>query len=473
MKVAALFLGPAGVGLIGILTNLMTTANSISGVGVGTVGTRQIAEAASLEDLRKVFVVRRALLWLTLFLAGIGGLLFFLLRNILAAKILNAPELAGELAWLSIGVTLSVASASQNALLNGMRRISDIARVSIGSAILSTVAAITAVWCFGESAIVVFVVSAPIATFVLGHWFVSRLPKVPEFRMRCREMFSQWRAMLSMGIAFMVAGLAGTLGQLIVRAIIHHELGVNALGHFQAAWAISMTYIGFVLGAMGTDYYPRLTAAIKDPVAVNRLVNEQMEVAILLAAPVLIGMLAAAPLVIPVLYSAKFEDAVWVLRWQVLGDMLKIASWPLGFILLAAGAAKTVMITEWVVVGVFCALTYLLLPVIGIAATGIGFFVMYVSHLSLMWILAVRRTGFVWRSEVKRYALFLLACGLIINALAIISDWVAASVGIVLAVWWSGFGLVRLAHAGELRGWIGKLALLAKSVMAKFGVMGE
>ena len=368
---------------------------------------------------------------------------------------------------------MSVASASQNALLNGMRRISDIARVSIGSAILSTVAAITAVWCFGESAIVVFVVSAPIATFVLGHWFVSRLPKVPEFRMRCREMFSQWRAMLSMGIAFMVAGLAGTLGQLIVRAIIHHELGVNALGHFQAAWAISMTYIGFVLGAMGTDYYPRLTAAIKDPVAVNRLVNEQMEVAILLAAPVLIGMLAAAPLVIPVLYSAKFEDAVWVLRWQVLGDMLKIASWPLGFILLAAGAAKTVMITEWVVVGVFCALTYLLLPVIGIAATGIGFFVMYVSHLSLMWILAVRRTGFVWRSEVKRYALFLLACGLIINALAIISDWVAASVGIVLAVWWSGFGLVRLAHAGELRGWIGKLALLAKSVMAKFGVMGE
>ena len=69
--------------------------------------------------------------------------------------------------------------------------------------------------------------------------------------------------------------------------MIQQKLSAESLGYFQAAWAISMTYIGFVLSAMGTDYYPRLTQTIHDRIKVNRLVNEQTEVAILLAGPVL------------------------------------------------------------------------------------------------------------------------------------------------------------------------------------------
>jgi len=67
-----------------------------------------------------------------------------------------------------------------------------------------------------------------------------------------------------------------------------------------------MTYLGFVLGAMATDYYPRLTAAISDTATATRLVNEQTEVALLLCAPVLLAMLGLAPWVIHLLYSAEF-----------------------------------------------------------------------------------------------------------------------------------------------------------------------
>ncbi len=84
-----------------------------------------------------------------------------------------------------------------------------------------------------------------------------------------------------------------------------------------------MTYIGFVLGAMGTDYYPRLTAVIHDHTSVNRIVNEQTEVALLLATPVLLAMLGLAPWVITLLYSDQFGEAVETLRWQVLGDLFE------------------------------------------------------------------------------------------------------------------------------------------------------
>ena len=102
-----------------------------------------------------------------------------------------------------------------------------------------------------------------------------------------------------------------------------------------------MTYLGFVLGAMGTDYYPRLSACIHDPAAACRLVNEQTEVALLLTAPALIALLAVSPWLIPLLYTAEFAPAVGILHFQLLGDLLKVMSWPLGFVILAAGAGRT------------------------------------------------------------------------------------------------------------------------------------
>ena len=110
---------------------------------------------------------------------------------------------------------------------------------------------------------------------------------------------------------------------------------MDASGYFQAAWLISMTYIGFVLGAMATDYLPRLTETISDKVRTRSLVNEQTEMALLMAAPVLLMMMIAAPLIIEVLYSRSFMPAVEVLRWQVIGDVFKIIGWPMGFIVLA------------------------------------------------------------------------------------------------------------------------------------------
>ena len=42
IKVAAVLFGPSGVGLIGLLTNLASTASAVAGLGFGNVGTRQI-----------------------------------------------------------------------------------------------------------------------------------------------------------------------------------------------------------------------------------------------------------------------------------------------------------------------------------------------------------------------------------------------------------------------------------------------
>lgn len=468
-----MLLGPAGVGMIGLLQTLMATGSTVSAMGFGTVGTRQIAEAVGDDDAAAVAAARRALFWGTLGLAMLGAGAFWWLRDVLALRVLGDASQGAAVGWLALGVALTVASGSQGALLNGLRRIGDIARVSVLSAVLSTAVGVAALWLWGERGLLAFVLAGPLTSFVLGHWYVSRLPRIEGPQTSLSQLAAQWKTLAKLGTAFMVAGLAVTLGQLAVRVLIQRELGMEALGQFQAAWAISMTYVGFVLTAMGTDYYPRLTALIKDPAAVNKLVNEQTEVALLLAGPLFIAMLGLAPWVIHLLYSSEFAEAANVLRWQVLGDILKVVSWPLGFVILAAGAGRTFMLTESLAIVVFVGLTWVGMPLMGIQATGVAFVGMYMLLLPVLFLLARCRTGFAWQQRVVWQGVVLLALAVAVLVASAWAQWLGASLGVLVAAALGVQALARLGRMADLGGQLGRVAAMGQKLMEKTGLWRE
>lgn len=410
IKFVAVLLGPAGIGLMSLYISLMATATAVAAIGIGTIGTRQVAQAVSQDDEQALAVVRRAMFWGTLLLAGAGALVVWSLREVLAINVLNGAEHATLVGWLSVGVALSVAGASQGALLQGMRRIGDMARLSVLGALFNTVLGVAFLWQWGYAGLVAYVLVGPLMSFLLGHWYVSRLPKVASSTIALQEIMHQWKILLCLGIPFMGAGLVGALVQLWIRVEVGNTLGSESLGHFQAASMISMQYIGFVLAAMGADYYPRLTGVIHDSQAATRLVNEQTEIALLLSAPVFIAMIGLAPWVIQLLYSYEFSPAVQVLRWQILGDVLKVVSWPLGFVMLAAGAGKTFFWTESLVLVLMGSLISVFLSVAGLQITGIAFLVCYFIYLPLVYLIAKHRIGFQWTKTVIKLFIYTFFC---------------------------------------------------------------
>lgn len=399
-KVLAVLLGPAGMGLVGLYSALMATAATVASMGVGTVGARQIAEAIGKEDAHALAVARRAMFWGTLMLASAAGLVVWSLREVLAVRVLGSAEHAGVVGWLALGVALSVAGASQGALIQGMRRIGDMARLSVYGAVLNTMFGISLLLQWGSAALWAFMLVIPVVNFVLGHMYVARLPKAQPGCITIQEMAAQWKTLTRLGLAFMGASLVQSLVGLWIRVIVSDGLGLEAVGHYQAASSISAQYIGFVLGAMAADYYPRLTSVINDKAAASRLVNEQTEIALLLSAPIFIAMIGLAPWVIHLLYSAAFTPAVDVLRWQILGDVLKVASWPLGFIILASGDGKSFFWSDTTALLLMGGLTAWLLPYFGLQSVGIAFFLMYVFYLPLVWLLAKKRIHFAWPATV-------------------------------------------------------------------------
>ena len=457
-KALAVLLGPSGVGLVALLVTLMTTVSSVAAMGLGTIATRQVAAAAARDDAIELHIVRRAVFWATLFLAVVGAASIWLLRELVAARVLADQSLANEVGWLGLGVGLTVAAGSQGALLNGMRRIGDMARLSILSGLVSTILGLFALWLWGRNGLIVFILSAPFSSFVFGHCFVSRLPRPHTQTLPLPVLMGQWRTLFRLGAAFMLTGVIWNFGHLIVRSLVQRELGADELGHFQAAWAISMTYIGFVLQAMGVDYYPRLSSSMHDHDAANKMVNEQTEVALLLGGPVILAMLGLAPWVIKLLYTSEFAAAASILRWQILGDILRVAAWPLGYVILAAGDGRRYLLMESFAVSVLVAGIWLGLPVFGLEITGMAFLLMYLTYLPLVYFLARRKIGLQWVPTIFWITGVLMFVGALITGVASVDAKYGAIIGIVASVAFGFFALAKLSHMANLTGPLARLA---------------
>jgi len=172
-------------------------------------------------------------------------------------------------------------------------------------------------------------------------------------------------ALLKLGIVFMTTGMMPLGVGYLVNIIMLRKFDLAAVGCYQAAWILGIQYVSFITQAMGADFYPRLTAVASDHKECNRLVNEQVEVGLLLAAPGVIATLTFAPLVIWLFYSSAFAPAVEILRWICLGMIMRVASWPMAFVLVARGERKLYFWTELLSNGLFIFLVWAGLTIFG------------------------------------------------------------------------------------------------------------
>lgn len=406
IKIVAVLLGPAGVGLVGLYVQISGTIGTLANLGIGSSAVRQIAESnGSGNETRIAATVKtlRRACWAT---GVLGWLLAAVLAKPLSHWIFDDASHAKAIGLLGATILFNTISGGQTALLQGIRRIGDLARIQVLASLLNALVAIGLFAWLGERGIVPVLLSTAAIQLAISWYFTRRVEPAP-IHLSFRETVHYTKGLISFGLAFMWSGLLTALVLLAIRALIIRELGVDSNGLYQAAWAISGMFAGFILGAMGADFYPRLTAVANQHDAVNRLVNEQTEIGVLLALPGLIGTLAFAPWLMQLLYSAKFLPAAGLLPWFVFGILGQVVSWPLGFIMLAQGAKSWFVATETLANLLKLGFSFWLINALGLVGTAIAMPALYLCYIAIVRAVSSRLTGFRWTAQVL--TLFLIA----------------------------------------------------------------
>lgn len=407
-KVLALLLGPAGFGLMGTFSAIVDLVVSLAGLGLGRSGVRQIAEAAGSGDATRIATTVAVLRRAAAVLGVLGALALAALAVPVSVLSFGDAGQAAALVLLAAAVFCKVVSECQMALLQGLRRIADFARIGVLGALLGTLLAVPLVWWLREHGVALSLVCTTAATLLLS-WWVSRRACPPQGPLERAALRRETVGLLRLGLAFMVSGLLMMGTAYVVRVILLRYQGMEAAGLFHAAWTLGGLYVGLVLQAMGADFYPRLVAAAQDDAHCNRLVDEQTQVSMLLAGAGVVATLVLAPLLLSLLYSGGFAAGAGALRWICLGMALRVLTWPAGYIIIAKGDQRLFILVElaWTVVNL--ALSWLLVQRWGIEGAGIAFFLSYVVHAAIVFPLVWRASGFRLSPDAWRILLPLVA----------------------------------------------------------------
>ena len=380
-KVIAAVAGPAALGLLGTLQQISQTALTAATANGGTALARG---ASALEGAERHEFLRTAAVILTLATALVASILWLGPAKIASLGGL-AESSAGLVKWIAPIVVLSAAYVFLTSLLNGLGASHKLAVLQLAGpgamAILAWPAARHA------GAPIAFPVMLSVAASAT---VIAALLALRPYRHRLAAWFvgsgRWWRGrslgqFLSISGAMLATGLCGAATLTYVRSLIIRSQGLAEAGQFDAAWGISMNQISLVLASLQTHYLPALARA-----RTSREKQEKIASVIMLAAPasaIAIAMIAVAkPFWLRLFYSAEFRHASLYLRWTLLGDYLKVASWILSIPMLAAADMRTFLIADLSACAVFAASAVELARFRSPAeAAAIGFVLMHAVHL--------------------------------------------------------------------------------------------
>lgn len=451
-KAMALMLGPAGFGLMAAFTTIADLTRSFAAMGINNSGVRQIAESAGSGDARRVARTITVLRRTAIVLGLVGALLLAVFSRQVAVLTFGDDAHWGAVALLSLAVFFRLVADGQGALLQGMRRIGDMAKLGVVGALLGSVVSVALVFWLREEGVAVSLVAVA-GISLAASWWYSRSVTIEPTVMSAVEVRAEATALLRLGLAFMTSALLTMGAAYVVWLILIRDQGLHGAGLYQAAWAIGGIYVTFVLQAMGADFYPRLVAAAHDDAECNRLVNEQTHVSLLLAGAGVVATLILAPWVLSLLYSSEFTAATELLRWICLGMALRVITWPLGYVLVAKGKQALFIGADltWTLANI--GLTWLCVREFGLAGAGVAFFGSYLIHIFVVYPVCRSLSGFHWsRPNVRDGLLFVVVIGAVHIGYQVLSPFNAVLLGVTALAASSVYSLLRLRNlVGNVR----------------------
>ena len=345
VKFVAVLIGPAGFGLLNLYQTIIQMVSTVAGLGLKTSAVREIAQGFADEDETAVacsVLSLRRMCWLS---GVFGAVAIVVFSGQLSQLTFGDMSYTGRISFAGIAVFLMNLQAGQMAVIQGARRIGDLAKVNVLGAAIGSAFSIGLYYYLGVDGIVPAIIALALAQLIISYFFVRKVV-LPKVEMTWLQSFKHAGGMLRLGIVFMWNGMLVAAVTYFTRIIIGHEIDLEAVGIYAAAFAMSGMVVNFVLGAMAADYLPSLSAVATDHRKIRELANQQTEIGLLLALPGLLSTLALAPWVIRIFYSAEFVEAGDLLRWFVLGCFGRVVTWPMGFIFVAKGLGKTFAATE-------------------------------------------------------------------------------------------------------------------------------
>lgn len=343
-KLVAVILGPAGMGLASLLNTVANFVSQATNLGISFSAVKHLSEIFDSGDEQRIQEFVKTVRAWSMVAALAGAAVCMAASPLLAGYAFGGEGHAWQVMALAPTVAALALTGGETAILKGARRLRDLAVLQVIMVVLSLAIAVPIYLMAGIGGVIPVITLTAIANLAATARFSLKL--FPLQWRGSRRALGAGTAMVHLGVAFIMSGIFGSGAEMVIRAFLNTTDGLDAVGLYNAGYVLTVTYAGLVFTAIETDYFPRLSAVNHDTLAVNTLANRQIEVTLLVIAPMLALIVTALPWLIPLLYSGQFTPVTAMAQVAVLGMYPRAMMLPIAYITLAKGHSKAYLAIE-------------------------------------------------------------------------------------------------------------------------------
>ena len=371
-KILAVYVGPAGYAAIGQFQNFIQMITTFAGSAINTAIIKYTAEYH--EEKTKQIEVWRTSGTLILIFSTVSALLILIFKNQIAIYIFHSNEYSKVLVWFAIFLVFFTFNSFFLAILNGVKEVKKMVVANIAGSIFSLIiTSLLAIYYQLYGALIALSIYQSLA-FLVTMFLCSKLEwfNLKSFFGKVDKNIAKKLAAFEL-MAF-VSVFFGNIAQILLRNMVIEQFGLVYAGYWDAMTRLSNGYLLFASTILGVYYLPRLSELKKyEEVKKEVFLGYQVILPVAIISSILIYLFKE--IVVKFLFTDEFMPMLELLTWQLVGDVTKIASWIISFMMLSKAMTGLFVITETVFALSILPITYLSILYFGFEGIAIAFFI--------------------------------------------------------------------------------------------------
>ena len=336
--------------LVGNMRNFFTSIETVSTLGFQNGIVKYAAESQEDEvALKKVISTIFISLLCTAILLAIVLFFFSGYWNDQVFGSENQYDFVFKL--LALALPWYVVNVFLISIINGFGRFKSVIYINIFGNIIGLVVSILLIFQFKVSGALASVALTPALLFLLSFYYINKeISLRKNISIQCFD-FSLIKKLSSYSMMAVVYGCVGPLVYLAIRNNVIDKLGLEQAGYWSAMERISANYLLFVSTLLTVYFLPKLVLAKTNQETKKVFFSFYKTILPLF----IIGLVAIYFLrfyIIDLLFTVAFLPVSKLFFWQLIGDVLKVASIILGYEFFAKKMTLAFILTELMSLGI-------------------------------------------------------------------------------------------------------------------------
>ncbi|MDN2479993.1 O-antigen translocase [Vibrio agarivorans] len=387
-KALALFVGPAGLAVIGQFQNAQGVIRTISQGGINSGVTKYTAEYRHNENA--IVKLWSTSLKITIVLSLSTSAILFFGAEYFGRITFDTEEYSYVFIVFSFTLILYSVNQLLLSIINGLKEISTYISINITQSIYSLIFTTALIYFFHLDGALIALVTNQSFIFFIILWRLRNHNVVKLASFKCKFNSKAGQRLANYSIMTLVSASVVPISQMMIRNYLGETLSWDDAGYWQAMMYISTMYLMVITTALSTYYLPRLSE-ISDTTELKLELIKGYKVITPIILVLTVALFAMKEVVLFILFTEDFRPMLELFKWQLVGDFLKIMSWLLAYLMLAKTMTREFIITEIVFAILFVLLSIFYVDNFGLVGVSYAFATKYSVYFLCMFILMKKK----------------------------------------------------------------------------------